>query len=152
VSVITSGMVTGTVAAGSVPVRLAINDLTDHIYVVNISGGGVTVIDGKTNSTTSVTAGAQPSSVAIDELRNKIYVQNGNGPSLTVIDGKNNTSITLGNIGSGANIVAADVLTNRVYVTTAYPTGSTLAVFSGVNGTFPASLLDELMGPVTGLN
>jgi len=152
VSVITSGIVTGTVATGSVPVRLAINDLTDQIYVVNISGGGVTVIDGKTNSTISVTAGAQPSSVAIDELRNKVYVQNGNGPSLTVIDGKTNTSTTLGNISSGADIVAVDVLTNHVYISTAYPTGSTVAVFSGANGTFPANLLDEMMGPVNGLN
>ena len=57
------------------------------------------------------------------------------------------TSATIGSIGNGANDVAVDVLTGRVYVMKAYQSASEVAVFSGVGSRFPLPLLDELNGP-----
>lgn len=102
VSVILAGAVTATVAAGSSPASITINDTTNQIYVPNLGSNNVTVIDGKSKATTFVTAGAQPNTVAIDKIRNKIYVANGNGLCLTVIDGKTKASVTFGDIGNGS--------------------------------------------------
>jgi DNA-binding beta-propeller fold protein YncE len=45
--------VTAKVAAGSSPFVVAINPVTDKIYVGNLSGN-MTVIDGATNTTTAI--------------------------------------------------------------------------------------------------
>ena len=66
-----NNVVTGTqpsaVAVGSYPLAVAVNPVTNKIYVVNCGfanltclgtgNGNVTVIDGETNSTTTITAG-----------------------------------------------------------------------------------------------
>jgi DNA-binding beta-propeller fold protein YncE len=75
----------------------------------------------------------------------------GNGPALTVIDGKTNATTTFGNIGKGSNDLAVNALTNRVYVTTANPSASSVSVFSGVPGDFPRSLMDQLLGATNGV-
>ena len=43
-----------------VPCAVAVNPVTNKIYVANYGGGNVTVIDGATNSTTTVTVGTGP--------------------------------------------------------------------------------------------
>jgi len=42
---------------GTNPRRLGVNPTANKIYVPNLSGGNVTVIDGATNSTASVAPG-----------------------------------------------------------------------------------------------
>ena len=51
---------TTTVAAGSRPDAVAVNPVTNKIYVANSGSNNVTVIDGATNTTTTVAAGAVP--------------------------------------------------------------------------------------------
>ena len=68
--------VTATVAAGISPRAVAINPVTNQIYVANINSNNVTVIDGVTNSTATVAAGTNPTAVAINPVTNKIYVAN----------------------------------------------------------------------------
>ena len=51
---------TTTVAAGTNPYAVAVNPVTNKIYVANDGSNNVTVIDGATNATTTVTAGTQP--------------------------------------------------------------------------------------------
>jgi YVTN family beta-propeller protein len=125
--------------------------VTKKVYVVNLGSNSVTVIDGPTKATATVAAGAQPNTVAIDKIRNKIYIANGNGLCLTVIDGKTNSTVTFGDIENGSADVAVDVLTNQVFVMTANGAGSTVSIFSGVKGVFPAGLLDRLTGEVSGI-
>ena len=43
------------------PVGVAVNPVTNKIYVANYTSNNVTVIDGATNSTTTVSAGASRS-------------------------------------------------------------------------------------------
>ena len=51
---------TTTVAAGT-PYAVAVNPVTNKIYVANTGGSNVTVIDGATNATTTVAVGTLPS-------------------------------------------------------------------------------------------
>ena len=51
---------TATVTAGTGPFAVAVNPVTNKIYVANYSSGNVTVIDGTDNSTATVAAGTNP--------------------------------------------------------------------------------------------
>jgi len=58
--------VTTTVAAGAGPVAVAVNPVTNKIYVANQNSDNVTVIDGATNGTTTLAAGDAPRDVAVN--------------------------------------------------------------------------------------
>ena len=60
------GEVVATVSTGTSPSALAVDPITDQIYVVNQSSNDVTVIDGATNATTTVAAGTDPIAVAVN--------------------------------------------------------------------------------------
>jgi streptogramin lyase len=49
--------VTASPAVGTDPYAVAVNPVTNTVYVANYSGNTVTVIDGATNNTTTVSAG-----------------------------------------------------------------------------------------------
>src|SRR2546430_275268 len=85
---------TATVAAGANPYAVAVNPVTNKIYVANFNGNDVTVIDGATNSTGTVPAGPHPYAVAVNAVTNKVYVANERDSSVTVIDGATNTTST----------------------------------------------------------
>jgi DNA-binding beta-propeller fold protein YncE len=109
--------VVATVPVGTNPSAIAVNPVTNKIYVANcippsggIGGRGtpgtVTVIDGATNTTTTVLAGICPTAIAVNPATNKIYVANfgfssitcgscTNFGSITVIDGATNTGVTI---------------------------------------------------------
>ena len=64
--------VTATVAAGYGPNAVAVNPVTNKIYVANYVSDNVTVIDGATNGTTTVGVGTSPVAVAVNPVTNKI--------------------------------------------------------------------------------
>jgi DNA-binding beta-propeller fold protein YncE len=144
---------------------VAVNSVTNKIYVTNENGavlqqnGGVTVIDGATNSIINVTDpnAIGPTAVAVDSATNKIYVANrgdfpyttpnGNPGSITVIDGATNSFATIIDPNaSSPDGVAVDSATSMVYVAnvfsdnvtviseTAVPSNFTLSVLSAGNG------------------
>ena len=47
---------------------MAVNPVTNKIYVANYGSNNVTVIDGATNGTTTVTAGNGPGAVAVNPV------------------------------------------------------------------------------------
>ncbi|MGZ4520350.1 MAG: YncE family protein, partial [Mycobacteriaceae bacterium] len=123
---------TTTVAAGTTPTAVAVNPVTDKIYVANKGSKNVTVIDGATNTTTTVTAGFTPYAVAVNPVTDKIYVANYGIGTVTVIDGATNTTstVTTGFTPSG---VAANPVTDKIYVTN---NGSdTVTVIDGATNT-----------------
>ncbi len=61
-----------TIPAGNLPIAVAVNPVTNKIYVANQNSNNVTVIDGATNHTSSVPVGATPSSVAVNPVTNMI--------------------------------------------------------------------------------
>jgi len=60
--------VTATVPAGSEPWAVAVNPVTNKIYVANRNEDNVTVIDGATNDTTLVAADAAGETCVTDKL------------------------------------------------------------------------------------
>jgi DNA-binding beta-propeller fold protein YncE len=109
---------------------MAVNPVTNQIYVANACAGGgwpncstcnstVTVINGSTLATQSVTAGCATLDVAVNTATNMIYAVNdsmcgGCGGSVTVINGT-----TLGtqsvNTGFTSYDIAVDSTTNQIY-------------------------------------
>ena len=76
---------------GHYPRAVAVNPITNKIYVANFTSDDVTVIDGTNNSTITVAVGTIPLAVAVNPVTNKIYVANEGSNNVTVIDGANDT-------------------------------------------------------------
>ncbi len=68
--------VTASVLTGANPTGIAINPVTNKVYVTNLSDSSVTVIDGATNTTVTVLVGSLPRAVALNPANNRIYVAN----------------------------------------------------------------------------
>ena len=93
--------VTATLGVGTRPQSVAVNPVTNKIYVANVGGKNVTVIDGATNFTTTVNAGTQPSSIGVNPVTNKIYVANAISNNVTVIEGASNNTV---NVTTGSSL------------------------------------------------
>ena len=123
-----------TVPSGPSPVAVAVDEVTNKIYVANQGGlyggeislgnGNITVIDGVTNTTTTVVDpnAKFPCSLAVNPSTNKVYVRNWGSSNVTVIDGITNSTATVTDPNapqpedcSGA--VAVNPTTNKIYVT-----------------------------------
>ena len=115
--------VIATLPAGTAPVAVVANSVTNKVYAANAGGNSVTVIDGATNNTATVNVGVAPYAIAVDPVRNKIYVANycgadvncGSLGTVTVIDGATNNTTTV-NIGAYPYAVAINSATNKIYV------------------------------------
>jgi|SRR5579859_1244486 len=117
--------VTATVAAGVNPTAVAVNPLTNKIYVANSGSSNVTVIDGTTNATATVPVGATPSAVAVNPVTNRIYVANRNSSNVTVVDGATNTTVTV-TVGSVPDAIAVNPVTDQIYVANSHAANVTV--------------------------
>ena len=140
------GQVPATVTVGSAPLGVAVNPVTDTVYVTDFggfAGDAVSVINGATCNgaqhsgcelaPASVTVGPAPWGLAIDQVANTIYVANNNGgdgpASLSVINGAicdgSNTSgcgktpPTIAGIGRAPNGISFDPATYTIYTANA---------------------------------
>jgi YVTN family beta-propeller protein len=121
--------VIATVKAGKAPGSIAINAVTNKIYVANRDGKTLTVIDGNTNTATAVKLTMDPGSMVVNEATNKIYVRNWRGRNIWVLDGATNAITEVPTkLLSGA--MAVNSLTNKIYV--ANSTGDGVTVIDGV--------------------
>jgi len=134
--------VTTTVTAGGVPHNVAVNPVTNTIYVANSNSNNVTVIAGAANTTTTVTDpnASSPCALAVNPVTNKIYVANYNSGNVTVIDGSNGTVITTVAAGSAPCSVAVNTVTNQIYV--ANNNSNDVTVIDGATNT-PTTVADE---------
>ncbi len=114
VHVATAQTVSRTLAAGSEPRAIAVNPVTNTVYVANELSNNVTVIDGTTLATTNVAVGARPQFIAMNAATNKVYVSNGGDSTQTVIDGATLRTAVLVT-GSHGPIVVNES-TNATYV------------------------------------
>lgn len=119
------------VPVGRSPAELAVNLGTNKVYVGSEFGNILTVMDGKTNSTTPVTVGTNPASMAVNPLTNKIYVANADSDNVTIIDGATNAPTTVV-AGAFPHSVVANPVTNKIYV--ANGNSRNVTVIDGVSG------------------
>lgn len=112
----TDGSVIGNVSVGENPGHIAVNPLTDMIYVVSNS---VVVVNGTSFTVAAnISLGESPAEVAVNTATNLVYVTSP-GPNVSVINGSTNRVIaripqTSGVLSSGG--LAVDPATNTVYV------------------------------------
>ncbi len=106
---------------GSISESIAVDSLTNQIYVTNGGSHNVTVIDGSDNSVTaSISLGGgnpMPWGITVNESTKKIYVAN-QGGSVSVIDGATHTVIQTLAIPNNASPVgiAADSARNKIFI------------------------------------
>jgi YVTN family beta-propeller protein len=112
--------VIATVAAGTSPLGVAVNPVTNTIYAVNNSSPSVSVINGATNTvTTTITLPGNTYygfGVDVDPSTNSVYVAD--PPFISMINGTTNTvfaSVITGQSGD-TDTVAFDSASNTVYV------------------------------------
>ena len=101
------------------PIGIAINEITNRIYVTNSTVGRISVINGaSTNVTDTIPVGTTPEHIAVNKVTNRIYVVNVGSSNISVIDGATNTEIDLITIpfGATAEDIAVNEITNRIYV------------------------------------
>lgn len=121
--------------------------MTDTLYVINMNGQSMSVIDGVANKVTATVTsiGPNPDGVAVNPVTHKIYIADASGgeftsgtpvQNLTVVDGAANTVTSRLAIGGlGAISMAVNSKTNTVYEAT----GVSVAVVDGVKDTLIAT-------------
>ncbi len=139
-------LTTQTVTVGFGPTYLAVNSMTNKIYVVNNCGADhnchnttatVTVVDGATLATQTVNVGYDPQGIVVNSASNKVYVASAcadrtcSGESaLTVIDGATLATQNVA-VGNDASAVAVNTVTNKIYVSNE-TSSPTVTVVDGV--------------------
>jgi DNA-binding beta-propeller fold protein YncE len=122
---------------------IAVNPVTNTVYVASNMNNVVTVINGSTLQTTTVNIGAGAVAIDIDTSTNKVFVANRTGSSVTEIDGATNAASTIALHGTPTSL-AVDSATHKVWVP--------VDTFDG-NYTYGAvELIDEATGTVTDLD
>jgi YVTN family beta-propeller protein len=105
---------------------VAVNPVTNKVYVANVGSNNVTVIDGAANTTTTVAAGTSPRAVAVNPVTNKVYVANYISSNVTAISEQQATAnglmtaITPLSGDQSDNLFPAFTLSSLNYL---YPTG-----------------------------
>jgi YVTN family beta-propeller protein len=106
---------------------VAMDPVTNKIYFTGRNTTGMTVIDGATNNI-SLTAPGTP--MAVNLATNTIYTANLN--NVTVIHGADNSTTTFA-LGARIKMMAANPVTNKIYVSTAFPGTPDLTVIDGAS-------------------
>ncbi|MES2932628.1 MAG: Ig-like domain repeat protein [Pseudomonadota bacterium] len=100
---------------GTMPWAMAVNPVTNKIYVGN-TNNTVTVLEGASNVLKTISVGAGYPALAVNPMNNKIYVAHRSDNTVTVIDGNSDTVLTTVTVGSIPVSVAINTATNQVFV------------------------------------
>jgi YVTN family beta-propeller protein len=96
---------------------MAVNAMTNQVYVANSASASLSVIEGASGTVTTLGTGQSPAAVAVDPLTNSVYIANSASGTVTVIDGATQQSSTI-QVGMNPTALVVNPLTNRVYVAT----------------------------------
>jgi DNA-binding beta-propeller fold protein YncE len=96
---------------------VAVNPVTDTVYVSNWTGGGIAVIDPTTGTVVNSLPANTPQGINVDPLHNRIYYASSNNNTVNEIDGVNELGHTLivGNTGDFPQAAGVDPRTGTVY-------------------------------------
>jgi YVTN family beta-propeller protein len=125
---------TTVVPTGVAPGAIAVNPVTNKVYVANTGENTVTVIDGVTDATSTVDIGVPPTFVAVNPVTDKIYVCTSNGAYVSVIDGSSN-AVTKVNVGFFTGALAVNTITNKIYVALVFADHNVTMIDGATNAT-----------------
>ena len=147
------GQTPATITVGGGPFDLAINEVTDTVYVANSNDNTVSVIDGATCNATdhsgcgqtppTVSVGNGSDKVAVDQATNTVYASNSGDNTVSVIDGITcNATNHSGcgqhpptvSVGIGPGAIAVNQATHSVYVANGFFTGTPSTSVSVIDG------------------
>jgi YVTN family beta-propeller protein len=96
---------------------VAVNPLTDTVYVSNFGGGGIAVIDPTTATVVNQLPANTPTGIGVDPLHNRIYYASSGNQSVIEIDGANENFHTMlvGAGGDNPQDAQPDPRTGTVY-------------------------------------
>ena len=101
---------------GSHPRGIAINPITNILYVANSLSNTISVIDANTDHLVkNIKVGTTPQSVAINPMDNRIYVVNRGSDTVSVIDGTTNDIVGTVRVGKDPQGIAVDAI-GTVYI------------------------------------
>ncbi|HZZ17810.1 MAG TPA: immunoglobulin domain-containing protein [Opitutaceae bacterium] len=121
---------------------VAVNPVTNKIYVVNHAASGtVTVIDGATNAMTSVPVGGLPNAIDINTVTNRIYVANNADGTVSVIDGGSNAVVATVPTGANPIQVVVNAKANHTYVMNELIDGTETVIDGSTN-----AVVDKIFG------
>ncbi|MGC9292428.1 MAG: Ig-like domain repeat protein [Acidobacteriaceae bacterium] len=122
--------VVATVPVGTAPQGIAVDPITNNVFVANQGGNSITVISGATSSVlATVNVGSSPTAVAVNPATGMVYVANGGSTFVSTINEKDLTA-TPGsiNVGVTQNDIAVDAASNTIVaVSTANDAAVTIA-------------------------
>ena len=149
------------IKVGGFPTGIALNPVTNTIYVGNGTTGTLSLINGKkcnagdsrgcSQHVTAVTAGTDPIGIAVNGATNTVYVANASGTVAVVNGGKCDAANMSGchvqpatvRVGANPQFLAVDQTTNTIYV--ANSAANTVSVIDGstrrVRATIPVGPL-----------
>lgn len=108
--------VSSTVNVGTSPFGVAVNPVTNTIYVPNAGDDTVSVIDGITGSLLStIGVGDAPGSAAVNSSTNTVYVTHEGADTVSVIDGATGAVVSTLAVGAWPYAIAVNETTNTVY-------------------------------------
>jgi YVTN family beta-propeller protein len=106
---------TSVITAGKGTTGMAVNPVSNEIYMTNSTDNTVTLINGVTLGTSTLAVGVSPADVEVNPDTYKIYVTNNGDNTLNDIDGITHGKTTLG-VGGGPASATINTVTNRIYV------------------------------------
>jgi YVTN family beta-propeller protein len=129
------GQIWPTVAVGAFPQSVAVDQATDTVYVANINGNTVSVINGAacnaavtsgcSRTPPTVPVGTSPDGIAVNQATDTAYVANGGNNTVSVINGATcNAAVTSGcghtpptiSVGTGPDGITVNQATDTAYV------------------------------------
>jgi uncharacterized protein len=132
------------IRAGKRAWGLAVNPVTNKLYVGDTDDSTLSVVDAKSGSANFVQVGEMPCAIAVDSRANRVYVANYASNSVTVLDGANDAVLATIPVGVHPQAVAADSATHTIYVAN---TGShSVSVISGKDNSVVGTV-DLASGP-----
>src|SRR5688572_20100550 len=95
-------------------VLVAVNPITNRVYVVDEAANAVRVLDEAAGTTRVIPVDLRPQFIAVNPATNRIYTSNNNSGSITVIDGltEGTTNLAVGSLGP----MVVDASRNLIYI------------------------------------
>lgn len=136
-------VVAGTIAVGSTPLGIQIISGGTKVYVSNLIGNSVSIIDAATSGTTTLNLPGQPRQIAWNGT-NKAYIPLVNLSEVVTVNTDTETTGTTINVGSNPFGVVYDPVHDYFYVgNSGGGAGNTISVISGASDTVIATITGD---------
>jgi YVTN family beta-propeller protein len=124
------------------PTGIAVNPITNIIYVTNFKSNSVSVINGSTNSLLHVISiGEKPVGISVNPITNLVYVVNSFIDSISVIDGSTNAVLHTLDMASLPYGMDINPKLNLIY--TIDPSSSSVKIIDGITNKVTNSIKME---------